>query len=124
MLPTPTGVSVQFAVSAERAFIGIGERFVGRVIELDPADSLASVARFSDAVVELGGTSNTGVAWLDVTGVREALEAAMGPMIGMMDPDGAYEAEIKPWLVPLDRFVSVTRLEDDLLVQRTALLVE
>ena len=124
MFPTPTGVSVQFAVTAERAYIGIGERFVGRVLELDPADSLASETRFTDAVVEMGGTSNTGVAWLDVTGVREALEAAMGPMIAMMDPDGVYEAEIKPWLVPLDRFVSVTRLEDDLLVQRTALLVE
>jgi len=123
-LPVPTGIAVQFAVTDERVVIGLGETFVGRVLELDPADSLASLERFTTTIDDLGGSSNTAVAWLDVTALREALETAFGPMLAVMDPDGAYEAEVRPWLVPVDRFVSVARLEGDLLVQRTALLVE
>lgn len=124
MMPVPTGVTVQYAVTDDRALVGLGESFVGRVLELDSADALASQARFSSAIDELGGTSNSGVAWLDITGVREAVETAMGPAIAMFDGGDVYESEIKPWLLPLDRFVAVTRVEGDLLVQRTALLVE
>lgn len=40
-----------------------------------------------------------------------------------MDPGGLYQTEIRPWLLPLDRIVSVTRLEGDVHVQRGALLV-
>ena len=124
MLPIPTGLVVQYAVTDDRALIGLGDVFVGRVLELDPADALASVARFSESVDAFGGASNTGVAWLDLTGLREAIETYLEPRLGAMDSDGFYEAEIRPWLLPLDRIVSVTRLEGDVLVQRGALLVE
>jgi hypothetical protein len=124
MLPIPTALVVQYAVTDDRALIGLGDAFIGRVLELDPADALASVARFSDSVDEFGGASNTGVAWLDLTGLREAIETYLEPRLGTMDPDGYYETEIRPWLLPLDRIVSVTRLEGDVHVQRGALLVE
>lgn len=120
----PSGLSVQFTVTDDRAIIGLGERFVARVLELDAADSLASSARFTDAIAALGGPTNAGVAWVDVAGVRAAVTDAMGPMIDSFDPEGAYESEVEPWLAPLDRFVSVTRVEGDLLVQQGALLVE
>ena len=122
-IPVPTGVAVQVAVTDDRALIGLGETFVGRVLELDTADSLAAEARFADAIAELGPTSNTGVSWLDLAGAVEAIEVALEPMLGFVDPDGAYDAEIKPWLLPLDRFVTVTVLDGETLIQRSALLI-
>lgn len=124
MLPIPTALVVQYAVTDDRALIGLGDAFVGRVLDLDPADALASVARFSESVDAFSGASNTGVVWLDLTGVREAIETAMATEFEAMDPDGMYDSMIRPWLLPLDRIVSVTRLEGDLLVQRGALLVK
>ncbi len=123
-VPVPTGVSVQVTVTDDRALVGLGETFVGRVLELDAADSLAAEPRYADAIAELGPTSNAGVAWLDLAGAREAIEQAIGPMLGFIDPDGAYESEVKPWLLPLDRMVTVTVLDGETLVQRSALLIE
>jgi hypothetical protein len=45
-------------------------------------------------------------------------------MLDAADPGGIYEAEVRPWLLPLDRMVSVTRLEGGVMVQRAALLVD
>lgn len=123
-MPLPTGVAVQVTVTDERAIIGLGEAFVGRVLELDAAGSLAADPRFADAVAELGPISNAGVAWLDVAGTREAIETALEPMLSAMDPDGLYASEIRPWLLPLDRLVTVTVLDGELLVQRSALLIK
>lgn len=124
MLPVPVGVVIEYALTDDRALIGIGDGFVQRVLELDVADSLASMPRYADAVAELGGVENVGVVWFDLAGTREALETALGPMIDSGDPDGVYETEIRPWLLPLDRFVAVSRLEADVLVQRAALTLE
>ncbi|CAN5527893.1 MAG: DUF3352 domain-containing protein [Chloroflexi bacterium] len=124
MLPIPTGVAVQIAVTDDRALIGLGETFVGRVLELDPSDGLASVARYSDAVTELGGATNTGVAWMDLTGIREAIETAFATEIESMDAAGFYMTEIRPWLMPLDRIVGISRLEGDVHLQRSVLLIE
>jgi hypothetical protein len=123
-VPVPTGVTVQVTVTADRALIGLGETFVGRVLELDAADSLAAEPRYADAIAELGPTANAGVAWLDLAGTREAIEQALEPMLDFLDPDGAYESEVKPWLLPLDRLVTVTVLDGEILVQRSALLME
>ncbi len=123
MLPIPTALVVQYAVTNDRAIIGLGDSFVGRVLDLDAADALASVARFRESVDALGGASNAGVTWLDLTGVREAIETFLQPRLEAMDPGGLYQTEIRPWLLPLDRIMSVTRLEGDVHVQRGALLV-
>lgn len=122
-LPIPTGIAVQVTVTDDRAIIGIGESFVGRVLELEPGDSLAAQARYSQGVAAVGPTRNAGVAWLDLAGIREAVETAFAPMIDSIDPDGAYESTVAPWLTPLDRMVTVTVLDGDLLVQRSALLI-
>jgi hypothetical protein len=119
-VPVPTGVSVQVAVTEDRAIIGFGESFVGRVLELDPAASLAVEPRFADAVAELGPVANAGVAWVDLAGVVQAVESALADELEDL---GMYETEIRPWLQPLDRAVTVTTLEGELLVQRSALLI-
>lgn len=122
-LPVPTGIAVQVAVTNDRAVIGIGESFVGRVLELEAGESLASEARYTEGVAALGPASNAGVAWLDLAGLRVAVETAIGPMLDAMDPDGVYESTVAPWLAPLDRMVTVTVLDGELLVQRSALLL-
>ena len=123
-MPVPTGVVVQVTVTDDRAILGLGERFVGRVLELEASDSLGADPRYADAVADLGPVSNAGVSWMDLAGTREALEAALEPMFEFLDPDGLYESEIRPWLLPLDRAVAVSVLEGDLLVQHSALLIE
>ena len=123
MMPMPS-IVLEYAVTDDRALIGFGDVFVRRVLELDAADSLAGVPRYADAISDMGGAENTAVMWLDLAGTRDALESALGPLIESADPDGLYESEVRPWLAPLDRIVSVSRLEGEVLVQRTALLVE
>jgi len=112
--------TVEWAVTDDRVYLGVGEGFVPRVISLDEADSLASVARYGDAIDDLGGPANAGVMWLDLRGVREAIETAMGgDMLG-----SSYETDVLPWLEPLDRLVSVSRIEGAVLVGTFALLVD
>jgi hypothetical protein len=123
-VPLPAGVAVEYAVTDDRALIGFGEAFVGRALELDPGDALAAQPRYADAIAELGGAENAGVTWLDLAGARAAIEQAMGPMLGVVAFSQAYETEVRPWLLPLDRIVSVSRLEGEILLQRAALLVE
>lgn len=124
MFPAPPAIVVEYALTDDRALIGFGDAFVERVLGLDTADSLASEARFADAVEELGGSSNAGVTWLDLSGTRAALEGALLPMAQAFGLGPDYETDIQPWLLPLDRWVAVTRLEGDVLIQRAALLVE
>jgi hypothetical protein len=124
MVPLPGSAVVEYAVTGDRAIIGVGDFFVRSVLALDEADSLASQPRYAEAIDEMGGADNAGVAWLDLAGTREAIESALGPMLAEGDPTGIYESEIRPWLLPLDRLVSVSRLEGDVLIQRAALLVQ
>lgn len=122
-LAGPMELVLQVTVTEDRAIIGLGESFVERVLDLEAADSLAAEPRYSDGVAAVGPASNAGVAWLDLAGLREAVETALGPMLASMDADGVYESMVAPWLAPLDRMVTVTVLDGELLVQRSALLI-
>ncbi|MDQ3691092.1 MAG: DUF3352 domain-containing protein [Chloroflexota bacterium] len=124
MFPTPTSLVVEYAVTDDRVLIGFGDTFVRRVLSLEDADALAAQPRYVDAITEMGGSENAGVTWFDLAGTREAIEAALGPMIAEGDVDGIYESEVRPWLLPLDRIVGVVRLEGDVLIQRGALVVD
>jgi Protein of unknown function (DUF3352) len=119
---SPPEVVVEWAITDDRVLLGVGDRFVERALGQDAAGSLAENAGYRDAVADLGGPTNAGVTWIDLRGLRLALE----PVIGEMDPAGMemYEAEIVPWLEPLDRFVSVVRVEGDLLRTDAVLLVD
>ncbi len=123
-MPTFGGLVVEYAVTDDRAVVGFGDAFVRRALALGAGEALAAEARYADAVEEFGGAENAGVVWLDFAGVREAVEDALGPLIEAGDPEGMYASEIRPWLLPLDRFVSVTRVDGDVTIQRGALLFE
>ena len=118
----PTEVVVEWAVTDDRVLLGVGDQFVERALGQDAAGSLAETPGYSDAVADLGGSSNAGVTWIDVRGLRFAVE----PLLAEMDPSGTemYETEIVPWLEPLDRFVSVAHVEGDILRTDAVLLVD
>ncbi|HEX2766566.1 MAG TPA: DUF3352 domain-containing protein [Candidatus Limnocylindria bacterium] len=122
LMGAPTGFAVEFAVTDDRAIIGLGDRFVDRALELDPADSLAADDRFSGPVDTFGGPNNTGVTWLDLRGLRVALEESFLPMAESFGMTG-YD-EVVAWLEPLDRIVFVSRIQGDIVVQRGGLLVD
>lgn len=124
MMAGPDGATIEVATTDDRAYLAVGEGSVERLLTVDAGDSLATVDRFTDAVDQLGGSDNVGTVWLDLRGVRNAIESALGPMLDEMDPDGAYQREVLPWLEPLDRMVGVTRVEGDRAVQRSVLLVD
>jgi hypothetical protein len=115
----PPEVVVEWAVTEDRVLLGVGDRFIERVLGQDSSGSLAETPRYSDAVAELGGPSNAGVTWVDLRGVRTALEAALGDL----DSEGMYEAAL-PWLEPLDRIVAVSRIDGDVLSNESVLIVE
>jgi hypothetical protein len=118
----PAELVVEWAVTEDRVLIGVGDRFVERVLGQDAAGSLAETPRFRDAVDELGGPNGTGLTWVDLRGTRIALETALGEF----DPAGleSYQADVLPWIEPFDRLVTVSRLEGDLLRSESVLLVE
>jgi Protein of unknown function (DUF3352) len=120
---TPSEVVIEWTVTDDRALIGIGDRFVERALTLDPADSLAEVDRYRDAIAEMGGATNAGVLWLDLRGAREAAEAALGESADQSAME-SYRADVLPWLEPLDRVVSVARLDGAVLRSDVVLLVD
>ncbi|MDQ6682194.1 MAG: DUF3352 domain-containing protein, partial [Chloroflexota bacterium] len=111
--------AVQYSVTDGRVVIGIGERFVGRVLDQQPAASLASVSRFRQAVEGMGGPSSVSLSWVDLAGIRTAIEKQLPPAVR-----APYEAQVQPWLRPLDLAVGVTRLEDGDIVTRGAITVK
>jgi hypothetical protein len=122
MALAPPEIVVEWAVTDDRVLVGVGDQFVGRAIGQEQAGSLAETARYSDAVADPGGSSTAGVTWIDLRGLRLAIE----PTFAEIDPSGTemYETEIVPWLEPLDRFVSVAHVDGDILRTDAVLLVD
>ena len=118
----PSGLVLEYVVTDERAIVGVGESFVRRVLELDASESLASQPRYSEAIGDLGGSTNAAVTWLDLAGTREAMESALRPMLSMFG--APYDSDVRPWLLPLDRAVSVSRVDGERLETRAMLIVE
>ena len=117
-------LALEVAVSDARVLIGIGDRFVPAVLDLDPSASLGVDERYAATIADLGGDENVATAWVDLAGIREAVEGALDGA-GLLEGGVVdYEADVQPWLLPLDRMASVSRLEGDLLIQHAVLVVE
>lgn len=117
-----SGAVVQYAVKDDRVFIGFGDKFVTRALQLSQADSLAASDRYRAAMQSVGGTSNTAASFLDLTALRQAVE----PLVQEFAPGGGstYQQEVRPWIEPLDYIVGVSVADGDRLVQRSAIAVK
>jgi hypothetical protein len=100
--PAPPPIKLSVAVSNGRLYLGLDD-FVATALDQEPATSLATDARLQSALAEVGN-ENSGLAYLDIGGLRGYVESAMPA-----DERAHYDAEVKPFIAPLDSFVVVTR---------------
>lgn len=102
---------VQYAIKDGTVLIGFGDQFIGRSLGLAEADSLAATPRFQQAVARFGGDDNAGTTFVDLAGIRQAVEHSMGPML-----PSDYAQQIKPNLEPFDYLANVQQVEGGVLV--------
>ena len=107
--------TLQYAVTDARVVIGTGTSFVGRVLDMTTADSLAAQSRFKAAVDAVGGASNTGMVWLDLAAIRTAVDGALGNQM---------PAEIGPWAAPFDYLASAGKVDSGRLEGHAVLVVK
>jgi hypothetical protein len=112
-------VVVQYALNGDRAFIGFGDRFVGRVLEGASEPSLADSDRYRAAVDRFGGDDNVGAFFLDLAALREAVEGS----IPDVDAMPGYSTDVRPNLLPLDYIAGVNRVEGGAVVSRFGLVL-
>jgi hypothetical protein len=123
-LPVPGDVEtprieLAYAFKGDSLVLGLGPEAVGRILDLQHADSLASNARFRGALEAAGGISNGGITYVDLAAARAAFEPLLEG-----DMRTQYEREIKPYLEPLDLLIGVQLREGDLSLQRTLFIVK
>jgi len=97
-------ISISITVAGGRLYLGLDD-FVTAALDRAAADSLASSPRLQQAL-SATGAENSGIIYVDVSGIRRFLEATM-PMEGRAN----YETEAKPFLEPATHFVMVSRNE-------------
>ena len=85
---------------------------------LHEGDSLADDARFQAAISRFGGSDNAAAFYLDLVGLRGAVETAGGAML-----PAEYATQVAPYLEPLDYFAGVSRLESGALLARYGLVL-
>jgi hypothetical protein len=110
----PIDPSISVAVANSQLLLGTGD-FVTQALQRQQADSLAGNQRFSSAVTS-AGTPNGGEFYVDVAGIKSAIEAS-----GMTDSN--YTTNIKPYLDPFDRLIVVANDTGDTVTQRMQLFV-
>jgi len=117
---TPSwATTYQYAVTDSHVIIGSGETFVARVLDMNAAHSLAGQARFSSALSGVGGASNIGTTWLDLAGLRAAIE----PVIPA-EMQSEYRSKVEPWLAPFDYVIAENRSDGQRLSGRMAIVVK
>ncbi len=113
-----TEAVIQYAMDGDHVLIGVGDRFVGRALQLAAGQSLADDARYTAAIERFGGNDNAGAFFLDLGALRETVEAEAGDML---PPE--YATDIQPQLEPLDLLAGVTRVESGAMVTRYGLVL-
>lgn len=111
-LPEGFTPEIAYAVTDEIVAIGYGEAWVKSVLDAGPGPSLADDARYG-ALLDRVGEENLGVAFVDITKVRELIEPLVRNEIGA-DDWAFYQREILPYLLPFDAAVSGSRQDGEL----------
>lgn len=107
-------VTVSVAVADDRLYIGTGD-FVEKALTRDPGASLASEARFANALAT-AGSPNAGFAFVDLSGAQAAIES-----MDLADED--FRTNVKPWLDALDSLVISASADQDALSAKLLLFV-
>lgn len=107
-LPGAGSVDLAIATTNGRLYLGT-QSFVTGALDQDAGSSLASNAGYQKAI-SAAPQSNAGVLYVDVSALRTLFE----PTQIAMHPD--YEANVKPFLTPLDTLSAVSHVDGDMLV--------
>jgi hypothetical protein len=119
-VPLDGQVELAYAVTDEVVILGSGPGFVRSVLDTTPETSLASTDRYGQLIERVGPGS--GVAYADITAIRELIEEAMAT--STPSDVATYEQEIKPFLAPFDALVATTSVEGDLNRSTTLITVK
>ena len=109
--------SLAVTVAGGRLYIGLDD-FVTSALDRTAADSLATTPRFK-AGLAAGGTDNTGVLFVDIAALRGNIEG-MVPAAELSD----YDANVKPFVEPLDYLMMVGRNDNGVGVSNVFLYVK
>ena len=105
----PSSIKFSYAVTDKVVVLSLDTAFIKAVLDASTGGaSLAKDPRFS-ALLAQADEKNTGLYWLDITATRELVE-------GMM-PAGSratYDADLRPYLLPLDALLSTGAIDGDL----------
>jgi hypothetical protein len=112
-------VTISFTLSGTTFVLGLGEASVKAVLDVTPETALAADAGYQATMSAAGPSTNAGSAYLDLSGIREAIE----PIIPA-DERARYEQEIKPWLLPFDQLGSVTYQDGSTTVAQTVITTQ
>jgi hypothetical protein len=111
-LPEGFEPEIAYTVTDEIVVIGYGEAWVKSVLDAGPGPSLADDARYR-ALLDRVGEENLGVAFVDITKVRELIEPLVRDEIAA-DDWAFYQREILPYLLPFDAAASGSRQDGEL----------
>lgn len=103
----PKDLKLVYTVTDKVVVITIDPAFAKAAIDASQGGaSLAKDPRFSALLSASGGDVGTGLSWLDVTAIRGIVEAALPA-----DSRAAYEANLKPYLLPIDALLSTGKVD-------------
>ena len=109
-IAVPSDLQLVYAVTDKVVVVTLDPGFAKAVIDASQGGgSLAKDARFS-ALLGQAGTQNAGLVWLDLTATRELVEGILPA-----SNKAKYDADIRPYLLPLDALVTVNLIDGDLL---------
>ncbi len=104
----PADLQISYAATDEVVVLGYGTAFTKAVLDARSGESLADTARFS-AALEQAGTAHASLFWLDVTGIRDLVEAQV-PAADKAE----YEADLKPYLEAFDSVIGTYAPAEDI----------
>jgi hypothetical protein len=113
LVPVPGGgagmpggdIHIAWAATDGVVVVGSGPGFVKHVLDAGAGESLADEDRF-ETLVDRVGSQHTSLSFLDITAVRELVEASMADASAADKAE--YEESVKPFLTPFDAFVAAS----------------
>lgn len=106
----PADLKLVYAVTDKVVVFTISDAFAKAVVDAAAGgDSLAKNARFGTLLKANGGEQNTGLTWVDITALRELVEGILPA-----DARAQYDADVRPYLIPLDVLLTTGKLETGL----------